>query len=425
MSRAGVISSSSSLRVTDIAVNLADCVFRGFDWKNKKIHADDFTSMMARADAAGVHRSIISGTSLEQCIRALYLCRQFPGKLYCTIGVHPANSTEFLAPVDPKLAKFIQDGGCGGDAMGRVHSGGNPVEPFSSPYPLITVDPAASAHTFGSPMTFESLSDEVKEAWKSRENTATTTSKRSSMMESGEQRLELLRELIIQNRDVVVAVGECGLDGTETAYCPLHVQEYYFRRQIQLAQQVSLPLFLHSRECEMQFADVICGGSSIENPAIRDVDGLHKIVNKVGGVVHSFCGSVDELQRILTKTPLYLGLNGTAFRSEETAMMCCNNIPLERLMLETDSPWCDIRKDNFGFKFIKSTFPTKKKDKFAEGCCVERRNEPCYMKQVLEVYEGCLRVAKPDVEVSIVDIGNVAEANVNKLFFPRRDTPSS
>ena len=422
----GVVASST--RVTDIAVNLADCVFRGFDWKNKKIHADDFTSMMARADAAGVHRSIISGTSLEQCVRALYLCRQFPGKLYCTIGVHPANSSEFLAPVNPKLAKFIRDGGCGGDAMGRGRNGdGVPrMEPFSSLCPLLMVDPTASAHTYGSPMTFESLSEEVKEAWK----VSGQEGMQRTMIEAGEQRLELLKELILQNRDVVVAVGECGLDGTETTYCPLHVQEYFFRRQIHLAQKVDLPLFLHSRECGMQFADVICGGNSTSPTISNDNDdgNLHNIVKKVGGVVHSFCGGVDELQCLLTKTPLYLGLNGTAFRSEETAMMCCNNIPLNRLMLETDSPWCDIRKDNFGFKFIKTVFPTKKKDKFVEGCCVERRNEPCHMRQVLEVYEGCLKIAKPDDmdidEVSILNIGNMTEANVNNLFFPKRGSPT-
>ena len=159
----------------------------------------------------------------------------------------------------------------------------------------------------------------------------------------------------------------------------------------------------------MQFVDTVVGDS-----------GMASIVNEVGGVVHSFCGCKDELDSLLTKTSLYLGLNGTAFRSEETASMCCSQIPINRLMLETDSPWCDIRKDNFGFKFIKTTFPTKKKDKFVEGCCVERRNEPCHMQQVLEVYEGCLKVVDPSSQATPLTISEVTEANVSKLFFPVR-----
>ena len=409
--------SPRGFQLTDIAVNLTDCVFRGVDWKNRRVHTDDFEAMMARARGSGIRRAIISGTSLEQCIRALYLCRQYPGELYCTVGVHPANSAEFLVPVNPALAALINAGGCGRDAMQKASPEVSGGAPFSNPYPLLAVDPDASPFTVGSPLSFSSLPDEVKLAWVCEGETGAADDGGGKHLGTfayerhASERLALLKQLISQNRDVVVAVGECGLDGAEVAYCPLHVQEVFLRRQIELAQEVRLPLFLHSRDCGLRFINMLTKEEHIRKA----------IVAAGGGVVHSFCGPREELLRVLNDTPLCVGLNGTAFRTEEMvrallgsrssppspvvekgadaverAERGCSgsstsitSLPLDRLMLETDSPWCDIRKDHHGFSFINTTFPTKSKNKFREGCCVERRNEPCHLLQVMEAFVGC------------------------------------
>ena len=78
--------------------------------------------------------------------------------------------------------------------------------------------------------------------------------------------------------------------------------------------------------------------------------------------------------------------------------MRSHTVPLqvERLMIETDSPWCDIRKGNFGFPDVQTKFPTSKKNKFRMGTCVERRNEPCHIVQIYEVLAAHHPAAQAD-----------------------------
>lgn len=351
----------------DIAVNLTDCVFRGIDWKGRQVHLDDFDLVIQRARDAGVQKILVSGTNLEQCERAVALCKLYPGFLYCTVGVHPAHCAEFLKPLDlPR--------------------------PVPSPV-AVTVDPP-----LGLPSSAPSSDEE-------------------ELFSSA--RLAHLRDLISNNRDVVVAIGEIGLDGAEVAYCPMDIQLKYFSRQLrELGCSFQLPLFLQSRECGMQFVEAF--------ESFREYNSAQQ-VECYGGVVHSFNGSDEELKRILDMG-LFIGLNASAFRTEATARACCENIPLDRLMLETDAPWCDARKTDFGFQFISSHFETQKRSaKFTVGKCVERRNEPCHLVQVLEEYCGALkhfRGTTDDVGCDVSDdlCGTVEAAvfrNCSRLFFPQ------
>ena len=56
-----------------------------------------------------------------------------------------------------------------------------------------------------------------------------------------------LLELIKANSDVVVAVGECGLDYERTQFCDVDTEQTYFTKQLELSQACDLPLFLHNR----------------------------------------------------------------------------------------------------------------------------------------------------------------------------------
>lgn len=55
-------------------------------------------------------------------------------------------------------------------------------------------------------------------------------------------------------------------------------------------------------------------------------------------------------------------------------------IPTERMMIETDSPYCDIRNTHAGMQFVKSVWPSKKKEKYDQDSPVKGRNEPCFVR---------------------------------------------
>lgn len=317
-----------ALRFFDIAVNLTDCVFRGIDWKGRQVHVDDFDSVLERARSVGVQKILVSGTNLEQCERAIALCKLYPNFLFCTVGVHPAHCAEFLTPIPERSV---------------------PVDPRG-----VTISPPR-----GMPTEAVSFADET---------------------ETAIQRLNRLRRLVDDNRDVVLAIGEIGLDGAETAYCPMDVQKKCFAMQLQhLVAPLGLPVFLHSRDCGTAFAEMLRNFIAEQNKVS---------CSPLQGVVHSFNGSQEELGMLL-QDGMMIGINASAFRTEETARLCCQSIPIDRLILETDAPWCDPRKTDFGFRFLKTQFPTVKRNaKFVEGHCIERRNEPCHILSVLEMYCG-------------------------------------
>lgn len=47
------------------------------------------------------------------------------------------------------------------------------------------------------------------------------------------------------------------------------------------------------------------------------------------------------------------------------------------MMIETDSPYCEIKNTHAGIKFVKSVWPSKKKEKYDQESIVKGRNEPC------------------------------------------------
>ncbi|KEG13480.1 TatD related deoxyribonuclease [Trypanosoma grayi] len=314
--------------LVDVALNLTDCVFRGVDWKGRRVHEDNFDDVLRRAQEQNVQKMIITGTSLSQCVKAIRLCRRYPSQLLCTVGIHPAHCAELMRPMDwASVEEAAAD-----DASIQT----------PEPPPSVAVDDDAWQHT--------------------------------------EERLAKLLELVEKNRDVIVAVGEIGLDYAEESFCPRELQQEYFVRQLRALRVLRLPFLFHSRDCGTDFVRLL---EEERRAWPSDMPFV--------GVVHSYNGSPEEQQRLLAMDGIYFSVNGSAFREKRVAEQICR-IPRERLLLETDSPWCDIRKQHYAAQFLRTHFPTNRQGKpFVAALCDERRNEPCHLRQVLEAYIGTLQ----------------------------------
>lgn len=166
----------------------------------------------------------------------------------------------------------------------------------------------------------------------------------------------------------VVALGECGLDYDRLFFCSKDAQIAGFRKQLDLMLKYNLPAFFHNRNTSGDFLRIV-------------TEERHKIV--AGGVVHSFTGSIEEMLS-LVNLGFYIGINGCSLKTEENLRVAAA-VPLERLLLETDAPWCGIKPTHAGFKHLVTNFPTSKKEKFSLGTLVKDRNEPCTLIQVLEI----------------------------------------
>jgi len=126
------------------------------------------------------------------------------------------------------------------------------------------------------------------------------------------------------NKELIVAVGECGLDyheyRGEVAAGRKEVQEQLFTDQLNMAVAFDLPVIIHCREA---FDDVFTI--------------LGKLARVPRGVFHCFSGSQQDL-RIATGMGFFIGVDGNVTYSKQLPMVI-PHIPLKSLVLETDAPY--------------------------------------------------------------------------------------
>jgi TatD DNase family protein len=135
----------------------------------------------------------------------------------------------------------------------------------------------------------------------------------------------LLREL--SQQPAVVAVGETGLDYFRD-FSPRDIQREVFQRQLRIGVDSGLPLFLHMRDAHEDFHAIL-----------REVrDQLNHVV------VHCFTGKREELREYLD-LDCHIGITGWICDERRGAHMKAflNDIPIDRLMVETDAPYLKPR----------------------------------------------------------------------------------
>lgn len=131
------------------------------------------------------------------------------------------------------------------------------------------------------------------------------------------QDLELIKKFA-QNKKCV-AIGEIGLDYHWMSSIK-EVQKEFFTAQIELAADLDLPVIVHDREAHGDTLDILKA-------------------TKPKGVVHCFSGS-KEMAREIIKLGMYIGMNGVVtFNNARKSLEVVKEIPLDRLVLETDCPY--------------------------------------------------------------------------------------
>ncbi len=185
-----------------------------------------------------------------------------------------------------------------------------------------------------------------------------------------EEHLKWLEEL--SSHPKVVALGEMGLD-YHWDKSPKDVQKEVFRKQIQLAKKVNLPIIIHNRDAHEDIVTIL-----------KEED-----ASAVGGIMHCFGSSLDIAMQCL-KMNFYISFGGpVTFKNAKRPKEVAKEIPLDRLLIETDCPYL-------------APHPYRGK-----------RNEPSYVKLVAEAIAELKDITYEEVVAA-------TNENAKKLFAIKR-----
>ncbi|WP_404446779.1 TatD family hydrolase [Sutcliffiella horikoshii] len=172
----------------------------------------------------------------------------------------------------------------------------------------------------------------------------------------------------LASHEKVVAIGEMGLD-YHWDKSPKEVQKEVFRKQIQLAKKVKLPIVIHNRDAT---ADVV--------QILKEED-----AKEVGGIMHCFTGSLEVAKECMEMN-FYISFGGpVTFKNAKKPKEVVKEIPMDKLLIETDCPYL-------------TPHPYRGK-----------RNEPGYVRLVAE------QIAELK-ELTIEEVAEKTTANAKKLF---------
>lgn len=151
----------------------------------------------------------------------------------------------------------------------------------------------------------------------------------------------------IAKNPCVVAIGECGLDYNRD-YSPRDVQREWFEKQIELAEKLNMPLFLHERDAHEYMFNILERHGEIAKKS----------------VIHCFTGTKEEAENYID-LGCYIGVTGWIcdMKRGKSLQEAVKVIPSDKLMIETDAPF-----------LIPKNFDKKPKT---------NKNEPKYLPHIL------------------------------------------
>jgi len=124
---------------------------------------------------------------------------------------------------------------------------------------------------------------------------------------------------VLSNNDKVVAIGEIGLDFYRNISDPT-IQFDVFRKQLELAQDINLPVIIHNRNADEEI--------------IRTL----KDFQPVNGVAHCFSSDIKTANKFL-EMGLYISFAGNLTYKNSNLPEVVKEIPLNKILIETDSPY--------------------------------------------------------------------------------------
>jgi TatD DNase family protein len=167
--------------------------------------------------------------------------------------------------------------------------------------------------------------------------------------------------------DHVVGVGECGLDFYRSDNRAAQVEIFEEHLNIQ-----GLPFFYHCRNSYEDFTQTMASS---------------KHCGVYVGVVHSFDGTAEQANYFILKG-LYIGINGCSLKTNQN-LEVVRQIPIERILLETDSPFCLVRKS-----YACSMYTDVVKARY---------NEPSHIKQIAQILAELKGMALEDIEAAVYE----------------------
>ena len=118
----------------------------------------------------------------------------------------------------------------------------------------------------------------------------------------------------------VVAIGEIGLDYYYDTH-PRELQQFWFRQQLRLAEELQKPVVIHSRDASQETFDII------KSSSVRQ------------GVIHCYSGAW-QMAMDYVDMGFYIGVGGVVtFSNAQKLVEVVEHVPLEKILIETDSPY--------------------------------------------------------------------------------------